>query len=98
MVFLVTGRSAENIEKKKKTDRRKTLKSKVKRKKNEECQQTQIITIYIFGFKLYFARKHSLKKSCLHLYTIKFCSCTAGYLKHSNDGPNFNIHECKNYK
>ena len=32
MVFLVMGRSAENVEKKKKTDRRKTLKSKKKEK------------------------------------------------------------------
>ena len=92
------GGVQKTLQKKKKIDRRKKLKSKVKRKKNGEYQQRQRIIIYIFGFKLYFARKHSLKKSCLHLYTIKFCSCTAGYLKHSNDGPNFNIHECKNYK
>ena len=32
MVFLVMGKSAENVEKKKKTDRRKTLKSKKKEK------------------------------------------------------------------
>ena len=33
MVFLVMGRSAENIEEKKKTDRRKTLKSEEKEKR-----------------------------------------------------------------
>ena len=33
MVFLVMGRSAENIEEKKKTDRRKTLKNEEKEKK-----------------------------------------------------------------
>ena len=38
---------------------------KLKRKKNEEYEESQITTIYIFGFKLYFARKHNLKKSCL---------------------------------
>ena len=32
MVFLVRARSAENIDKKKKTDRRKTLKKEKKRK------------------------------------------------------------------
>ena len=32
MVFLVMGKGPENIEKKKKTDRRKTLKNKSKRK------------------------------------------------------------------
>ena len=31
---------------------------KVKRKKNEEHEEIQIATIYIFGFKLHFARKH----------------------------------------
>ena len=35
---------------------------KVKRKKNVEYEESQIRTIYIFGFKLYFARKHNLKK------------------------------------
>ena len=91
MVFLVTGRSAENIEKKKKTDRRKTLKSKVKRKKNEECQQTQIITIYIFGFKLYFARKHSLKKVVYTFFVIKL------YVKFLCIARYFNIHEYTNF-
>ena len=44
---------------------------KVKRKKNEEYEESQITTIYIFiGFKLYFARKHILKTICLYLYTI----------------------------
>ena len=30
--------------------------------KNEGHEASQITTIYIFGFKLYFARKHNLKK------------------------------------
>ena len=58
------GWSAENIEEKKETDRRRTLKSE--EKKNEEYKESQITTIYIFGFKLYFARKHNLNKSCLY--------------------------------
>ena len=50
MVFLVMQRSAENIEEKKNTDRRKTLKSE--EKKNEECEESDLTTICIFGFKL----------------------------------------------
>ena len=30
--------------------------------KNEEYEESQITTLNIFGFKLYFARKHNLKK------------------------------------
>ena len=41
--------------------------------KNEEHEESQITTIYIFiGLKLYFARKNILKKSCLYLFTMKF--------------------------
>ena len=39
---------------------------KLKRKKNEEYEESQITTIYIFGFQLHFARKHNLKKSGLY--------------------------------
>ena len=34
----------------------------MKRNKKEECEESQVTTIYTFGFKLYFALKHSLKK------------------------------------
>ena len=37
----------------------------MKRKKNEEYEESQITAIYIFGFKLYFARKHILKNQIL---------------------------------
>ena len=47
------GRSAENIEGKKKVDRRKTLKSKRKRKKIDKYEESEITTIYIFGFTFY---------------------------------------------
>ena len=70
---------------------------KLKRKKNEEYEESQITTIYIFGFKLYFARKHNLRKRCLcHQILLQFL-CVAGYLKHSNDTPNLNIHKYTNY-
>ena len=50
--FLVSGRDPENIEKKKKTDRRKSLKNK-KNKRNEEYKENQIATVNIFGFTFY---------------------------------------------
>ena len=53
MVFLVMGTSAENIEEKKKTDIRKSLKNK--EKENRRIRESQITKIYIFVFKLYFA-------------------------------------------
>ena len=86
------GRSADSIEEKTKTDRKKTLKSE--EKVERRIWQSQITTIYIFGFKLYFARNHSLKK--VHLYAIKFYLFTAGYLKHSNDTPKLNIQKYTN--
>ena len=47
MVFLVRKRDTENVEKRKKADRKHW---KMKRKKNEEYKESQIITINIFGF------------------------------------------------
>ena len=52
MDFLVMGWSVENTEEKEKTDRKNHW--KVKRRKNEENEESQITTMYIFGFKLYF--------------------------------------------
>ena len=52
---------------------------KVKVKKNEEYEESQITTIYIFGFKLCFACKYNLKKKVV--YTIRFYLqflCVAG--------------------
>ena len=66
MVFLVMGRSPENIEEKKKT------KKKKKKKINEKYEESQTTAIYIFiSLKLYFVENRSLKKSCLYPYTIK---------------------------
>ena len=70
---------------------------KVKRKKIGEYEESQITTIYIFGFKLYFARRYSLKKL---FYTIKFYLqflCVAGYREQSNNTPKLNIHKYTNY-
>ena len=50
---------------------------KVKRKKNEEYEDGQITKIYVFGFKLYFAQKLNLKKSCFYhqIFFTVFMSC-----------------------
>ena len=67
----------------------------MKGKKNAEYEESQI-TMYIFGLKFYFAQKQ-FEKKFLYLYTIKFYSHIAGYLKHSNDTPELNIHKYANY-
>ena len=49
----------------------------MRRKKNGENEENQTTTVYIFGFKLYFAGKYSLKKTVLYhqiLFTV-FMSC-----------------------
>ena len=90
MVFLVMGRSAENAEETKKTDRRKTLKSEEKEKRRIRGKTNNndiYVWFYLLYKKLYFARKHSLKN---HQIIIKFCLqflCAAGYLKYCNDTP-----------
>ena len=62
---LVMGRSAENIEEKKKTDRRKALKSeeKEKRRIREKLKSNNI--------HLWFYKNTFLKKGVFNLYTIK---------------------------
>ena len=59
----------------------------MKRKKNEEYEESQITTIYIFGLKLYFARKYNLKKV---VYTIKFYLQFVWMFNNSNNTPNLN--------
>ena len=60
MVFLIRGRDGENIEKKKKTDRRNKFKnSKMTRKKNEEYKESQITIKIMFGF-MFYTRNHIL--------------------------------------
>ena len=103
MVFLIMGRSAENIEEKKKTDGRKTLKSEEKEKRRIQGYLKHLQhTINIFGFTfyiktLYFVRKHSLKKSSLYHQILLQFSCVAGYLKASNDTPKLNIRKYTYY-
>ena len=66
---------------------------KVKRKKNEEYQESQMTIIYIFiGFKLVL--------SCLYLYIMKLYLqflCVAECLKPNNDTPKLNMHKYINY-
>ena len=94
MVFLAMRWSAENIEKKKKQTEENIEK---RREKRRIWGKSNNHNIHIFDFKLYFARKHNLKKV---VFTIKLYLqflCVAGYLKHSNDTPNLNIHKYTNY-
>ena len=65
MVFLVRRRAPEILRKSKKTGRKKHR--KMKRKKNEQCRESQVTTINIFAFTFhiknhFFVQKHSLKK------------------------------------
>ena len=50
MVFLVMGRGAENIEKKNKTDRKKTLKNENKVKRRIQGKSITIMNIFGFTF------------------------------------------------
>ena len=75
--------------------RRKQTEENIEKWREEKYEESQITTIYIFGFKLYFSRNHNLK-----VHTIKFYLqflCVAGYLKHCNDTPNLNIHKYTSY-
>ena len=68
MVFFVMGKSPENIKEKKKTDRRKTLKSEEKAKRRVRGKSNNN-NIRLYWFKLYFAQKHILKKK---LFTLLY--------------------------
>ena len=95
MVFLERGRSAENIEEKIKTDRRKTLINEDKEKRRiqgKSSNNNEHLWFYLFYKKLYFTQKHSSKgkHSSNVVYTITFYLqflCVVGYLKRSNDTP-----------
>ena len=65
----------------------------MKRKKNKEHAESQITTVCIIGFTLYFPRKHNLKKSFLYHQILFTVFMIAGHLKHSNDTSNLNIHK-----
>ena len=70
----------------------------MKRKKNEVYEESQITTIYIYF--IIFCSKTQFEKKFLYLYTSKFYLqflCVAGYLKHSNDTKNLNIHKYTSY-
>ena len=94
------GRGAENIEKKKNTNRRKTLKDEEKEKRRihgKSNKNDKHLWFYLSYKRLYFARKHSLKKV---VHTITFCLqflSVIGYLKRSNDTRKLNIHKYNNH-
>ena len=69
----------------------------MKERTNEEYKECQITTIYIFGFKSYFAQKHNFKKSVLYQQLFLQLLCVAGYLKHTNNTPKRNIYKYTNY-
>ena len=61
MVFLVVGRSLENIKEKKKTDRRKTLKSE--RKENRRIRgKSNNSNIHLYWFRIIFCLKRYFEK------------------------------------
>ena len=82
MVFLVRRTVVENFEIKKKIDRIKTLKNEQKengrmRGKSKSNKSDKHFWFYLLYKKLYFGRKHSLKKSSLYhhiLFTV-FMGC-----------------------
>ena len=91
MVFLVRGRGAENTEKMKKTDRRKTLRNEQKKKRRiqgKSHDNNKHLWFYLLYKKVYFARKHILREL---VYTITFYLQflrVAEYLKRSNGTSN----------
>ena len=68
----------ENTEKKKKTDRRKTLKNEEKEKQKiqgKSNNNNKHLCFYLLHKKLYFARKYSLKKKFITSHFIyRFCA------------------------
>ena len=75
MVFLVSGRGAENIEKKKKAIGRKTLKNEEKEKpkiQGKSNNGNKHLWFYLFYKKLYFAQKQFEKRSLYRhiLFTV----------------------------
>ena len=100
MIFLVRGRCAENIEKKKNTDRRKTLLNQVK--KNKEYKKSQITTMNILGvtfyIKNYILLKNIVWKKLVYIIKINLQFLfVGGYLKRGNDTPKLNMHKYNNY-
>ena len=75
MIFLIRGRDKDYIEKRRKQTEEKH--SKMKRKKNKECRESQITTINVFGstfyVKNYILLKNMVWKSSLYhhiLFTV----------------------------
>ena len=71
---------------------------KVKRKKNEEYEESQITKVNTFGFTFYIKNYILLENIVWKkvVYTLKFCLqflYVAGYLIRNNDTPKLNIRE-----
>ena len=92
MVFLVMGRGAENIEKKNKTDRKKTLKNenKVERRIQGKSNNNNEHLWFYLLLKSIVVRGKKVKSSLYHqiLFTVFKC-CRI----RSNDTPKLNIHK-----
>ena len=69
----------------------------MKRKKNEEYEESQITAIYIFGFKLCFTRKHNLKKKVFIPSNFIYSFYALQGIWNKNDLTNLNIHIYTNY-
>ena len=79
------------------THQRKEENRQNKWKKVEECEESQITTIYTLVLNYIWLENITWKK---FVYTIKFYLqflCVSGYFKHSNDTSNLNIHKHTNY-
>ena len=100
-VFLVMETSSENINEKKKIDRRKTLKSEEKEKRIIWGKSNNN-NIHLYWFQIIFCSKTYFEKKffILYLYTMKFYLqflCVTGCLKHSKGTLKLNIHKYTNY-
>ena len=91
MVFLVGGQVQKTLKKKKKKYRRKTLQNEEKEKRRiqgKSNNNNKHLWFYLLYSKVYFARKHSLKKVvCAIIFYLQFL-CVGRCLKRSNDTPN----------
>ena len=86
MVFLVRGRGAENIKKRRKQREEKTLKTKEKEKRRiqEKSNNNKKHLWFHLLYKSYIFLGNIVRKKVVHTMTfyLQFL-CVAGYLKHS---------------
>ena len=108
MASLVRRKRVENIEKKNKTERSKTLKNEEGEKWKEE-EKWKILGksinnkkhhwFYLLYKKNYILLESIIWKKAVSTFTFYLhFLCVAGYLNRSNDVPKLNIHKYTNYK